>query len=144
MANKKRQGNNLKRRLAEVIEPAVKSQLAEARYVGSALHKSKLADYDFHPPANPRPDKSLCDKRRTIKWAEAIALFRSGIALGMVSDYRKNGLPKYVWAVDADEEVYEAVQGSPATDYHGYCLTTGDPMREIILNAWRKRCEHDA
>lgn len=61
MPSRKRQGNNPKRRVAPrgTVSPEIQSNLAEARYAGSALHKSKPADYEFHPPVNPRPDKSL-------------------------------------------------------------------------------------
>ena len=79
--------------------------------MGSAHHKSRPADYGFHPPVNPRPDKSLCDKWGVIRLLEASKLFRSGIGLGMVSDYLENGLPKFVWSVDYAGEAYEAKLG---------------------------------
>lgn len=89
-----------------------------ARYIGSAHHKSKPADYCFNPPANPRPGKSLCDGLRVIRKIEATRLFRSGIRSEMVSSYvdGNNGLPKYVWAVDKDGEAYEAKMGPVITD----------------------------
>ena len=82
--------------------------LRRARYVGSAHHKTRPADYCFDPPTAPRPHKSVCDEIRIIKRREASELLRSGIARGMVSRYWIEGLPKYIWAVDDAGEVYEA------------------------------------
>jgi hypothetical protein len=80
MPNRKRQGNDVKRRITPLgdINQEIQSNLAEARYTGSAHHKSKPADYGFRPPVNPRPSKSLCDDRRTITLREASRLFQSG------------------------------------------------------------------
>ena len=41
-----------------------------------------------------------------MKKKEARTLFCQGLLRGMVSRYAENGLPKYVWAVDQDGEVY--------------------------------------
>ena len=102
MASRKRQGNNPKRRVASdgAISSEVRGNLARARYVGSAHHKSRPADYGFIPPVNPRPGKSLCDDIRIVTRREAIRLFHSAIHLEMMSSYLVNGLPKFVWAVD--------------------------------------------
>ena len=143
MTNRKRQGNNPKRRIASVgeLSPEVLHQLSEARYVGSAHHKSKLADYHFSPPTNPRPDKSLCDGIRVIKKSEAAELFQNGISREMVSAYVIGCLPKYVWAVDSDEEAYESVISKGTTKYHGYRLEPDDPMRSLVIEEWNSRKE---
>ena len=78
----KRQGANPKRRIvpAGALDPAVLARIeGEARYTGSAHHKRRPADYGFHPPANPRPHKSLCDGGRSVRLEEAKALFREGV-----------------------------------------------------------------
>ena len=65
----KRQGNKPKRRIIprDALDPEDLERLAgEARYVGSAHHKSKPADYRFTPPTSLRPNKSLCDGRRIV------------------------------------------------------------------------------
>ena len=115
--------------------------LRSVRYVGTAYHKSRPADYGFHPPADPRPWKSLCDDKRTIRKDEAISLLRSGIDKGMVSLPKPGQVPKYVWAVDDDGEVYEA-KTDPAhgAAYHGYRL--GDDERQMrmeVLTEWARR-----
>lgn len=104
-----RQGNNPKRRLAprDSLDSEYLARLArEARYVGSAHHKIKPADYGFTPPVSPRAHKSLCDGKRTVRRDEAETLFFQALSRGMVSRYVNNGFPKYVWAVDQDGEVY--------------------------------------
>ena len=141
MANKKRQGNNPKRRIASLgeVAPEVLDRLTKVRYVGSAHHKSKPADYHFVPPTNPRPDKSLCDGIRTIKKSEAVELLQGGISRDMVSKYLIEGLPKYIWAVDSEEEAYEAVISKGTTEYHGYRLEPDDLMRSLIIEEWNSR-----
>ena len=139
-----RQGNNPKRRIIprDALDPEDLGHLAgEARYVGSAHHKSKLADYGFTPPANPRPNKSLCDGRRIVRKGEAEKLFLQGLSRGMVSRYPKNGFPKYVWAVDQDGEVYEAKVGEDGRRYHGYALSA-DSERDLcrlVIKEWKAR-----
>lgn len=141
MPGRKRQGNNPKRRVAPggAISSEVRGNLARARYVGSAHHKSRPADYGFIPPVNPRPGKSLCDDIRIITRQEAIRLFHSAIHLEMMSSYLMNGLPKFVWAVDSDGEAYESKLGDDGFSYHGYRLRRDDPFRENVISEWRKR-----
>lgn len=141
MPNRKRQGNNPKRRVASAgaINPEIRGNLFRARYVGSAHHKSNPADYGFIPPVNPRRGKSLCDDIRVITRQEAIDLFSFGIHLAMISNYQVNGLPKFVWAVDGYGEAYEAKLGDDGFSYHGYGLDRDDPFRENIIAEWRRR-----
>jgi hypothetical protein len=114
--------------------------IQRVRYVGSGHHKLKPGDYGFQPPANPRPTKSVYDDLRAIRLEEAQTLFRRGIDLGMVSAFAEGALPKYVWSVDDDEEVYETKIGSPP-DYHGYRLGDDEQaMRHYVLKEWRRRC----
>ena len=140
----KRQGNNPKRRLAprdELDAKDLRRLAREVRYVGSAHHKSKPADYCLTPPTSPHPSKSLCDERRIVKKKEARTLFCQGLLRGMVSRYAENGLPKYVWAVDQDGEVYEAKVGGDGRSYHGYALHPDgerDPCRWVTAE-WKAR-----
>ena len=139
----KRHGNNPKRRIAPRNGTDPKSLdrfAAEAVYTGDSQHKSKPADYGFHPPASPRPNKSLCDGNRIIKLAEATALFREGIRRGMISTYCEEGLPKYVWAVDADGHVYEAKHSKNSPNYHGYELGDDESaMKKLVAKEWMLR-----
>ena len=141
MKLRRRRGDSSNRSIAPPgsIGTEVECKLAQARYRGSPHHKSKPADYGFHPPASPRAHKSLCDELKPIRLCEATRLFRAGIRLGMVSRSTKNGLPKQIWAVDDDEECYEAVQGGEPFEYHGYRLDTESPARRHIVREWRKR-----
>ena len=139
---RKRQGNNPKRRIippSEVISNALERYASGARYTGSSHHKRNAADYGFHPPANPRPDKSLCDGKGVVTHAEARFLFREGIRRGMISGRLARGFPKHVWAVGSDRRVYEAIHGRDG-DYHGYELGDDDPMRGTVLKEWSSRC----
>ena len=95
----------------------------------------------INKPINPRPSKSACDDLRPILREEAAALFRRGVGAGMVSRLDTGGVPKYVWAVDAAGEVYEAKTKPPDTAYHGYRLGEDEAdMRRYVLGEWRKRC----
>jgi hypothetical protein len=139
---KPRQSANPKRRIAPPQSLDASQQaslLAAARYVGSALHKRTPSDYGFHPPSNPRPHKSLCDDLRPILRAEAEALFAAGIRKDMISTHREGDLPKYVWSVDNQGEVYEAKIGNDG--YHGYRLQreSEDAMRSLLLREWSLR-----
>ncbi len=140
----KRQGNRPDRRVApagSVSPTELEALAARLRYEGSALHKLHPGDYGFIPPINPRPSKPPCDELRSVLLAEAAALFRRSIAAGMVSRLEQGGVPKYVWAVDADGEVYEAKTRPPDDAYHGYRLGDDErAMRRYIRDEWSKRC----
>ena len=134
-----RHSNNPKRRIAPPGSCDLERLRRKARYVGSAHHKTRPADYCFDPPTAPRPHKSVCDDIRIIKCREARRLLRSGIARGMVSRYRVDGLPKYIWAVDEAGEVYEAKLDANRA-YHGYRLRNNDQaMRRLVTKEWRRR-----
>ena len=142
----KRQGNNPKRRIIprhEIAQNVLDRLLDEAHYTGSALHKRSAADYGFHPPANPRPTKSLCDGTgRTVRLGEAKALFRQGVERGMISRTGEDGFPKYVWAVDSEGRAYESKLEQGSRNYHGYELGEDDDgMRRLVIEEWRLRCQ---
>jgi len=143
-SNLKRQANRPERRVVPLglIPAADLAVLAKRlRYEGSGLHKLHPADYRFVPPVSPRPSKSPCDDLRPVLRAEAAGLFRRGVTVGMVSRFKPGEGPKYVWAVDADGEVYEAKTKPPDTSYHGYRIGEDEPeMRRYILGEWRRRC----
>ncbi len=143
MPSRKRQGNDIKRRIIQQgqLSTQIQTSLSNARYVGSPHHKSRPADYGFQPPVNPRPQKSLCDDLRTITLREARRLFRDGIRREMVSSHLENGLPKYVWAVDHSGEAYEAKLGHDGASYHGYRLYRDQRMRRYIIHAWSERTQ---
>jgi len=141
---RKREGNRPDRRYAPAgsISPEVLEELSDRlRYEGSAHHKLHPGDYGFVPSINPRATKDLCDDLRPITFEDAERLFQEGIAAGLVSPFDRSGTPKYVWAVDTDDEVYEAKTKPPDTIYHGYRLGEDEEaMRRYILDEWRRRC----
>ena len=139
-----RQGNNPKRRIApsrEIDRAYLEQLLGRIRYTGSPHHKSIPVDYGFHPPTSPRPDKSLCDANGSVRLEEATALFREAIDRGMISTYRIGDNPKYVWAVDGDERVFEAKLEKGRNTYHGYELGKDETaMRKLVIEEWDRRC----
>lgn len=145
MAIRKREGKRPDRRIAtadSIDDVTLKALVDRVTYVGSANHKSKPGDYGFIPPTNPRPSKSLCDDIGTVLLEEAKALFSAGIMRGMVSNFTSGSVPKYVWAVDDQEQVYEAkTNPRHETVYHGYRLGEDEKaMRDWILKEWKQRC----
>ena len=138
-----RPGNNPKRRIAPVggVSEQVKQRLEKAaRYVGSGHHKRNPADYGL-PRTNPRPTKSLCDLERVIPLEEAKSLVVAGIRLGLVSEIRQNGFPKYIWSVSERGEVFEAKTDANGTgEYHGYPLEDEDVMHGYVKSVWEERC----
>jgi hypothetical protein len=139
---RKRQSQNPKRRLAAPdawSAQQLEALLRRARYIGSAYHKRRPADYGFQPPTNPRPHKSLCDDHRPVPLKEAQRLFMEGVRRGMVSAFQIDGRLKYVWSVDEDDEVYEAKWDQEG--YHGYRLDPSNEkhQRAYVLHAWKQR-----
>jgi len=145
MAVRKRKGNRPDRRIApdDFLDPAAReSLLARISYVGSSNHKLRPGNYGFVPSHNPRPSKSPCDDLRSVLVDEATQLFQEGIRRGMVSRFPAESVPKYVWAVDQDGEVYEAkTKPDRETRYHGYRISDDDRhMRSYVLSEWKQRC----
>ncbi len=141
MRQRKRKGSGKIKKITPhgAMSCEVRAELESARYVGNPQHKRWPADYGLNPPADPRPNKSLCDGLRPIKKREAIELFRSGIGLDMVSvDLDHRGLPKRVWAVDEYGEAYEAMSSADGK-YHGYRLYRDQDMRDLVIAEWNRR-----
>ena len=65
-------------------------------------------------------------------------MLRQGVLGGLFSDFPDQGVPKYVWGVDSDGDVYEAKIDS--NGYHGYRLEEQDNFRLLVLKEWRRRC----
>lgn len=121
---KNRQGNRPDRRIlpAGTLSVEALRHMAEtARYGGAAYHKLRPGDYGFDPPVSPRPSKAVCDDKRIVLRDEAETLLRQGIRKGMISRPAPGQLPKYVWTVDGNGDVYEAkTKPGQETVYHGY------------------------
>lgn len=139
-----RQSNRPDRRIVPpntLTQDELKDIEARARYGGIAYHKLHPGDYGFNPPTSPRPSKSVCDDLRPVLKKDAARLLREGIRKGMVSRPNLGQLPKYIWAVDGNGEVYEAKTDTERADpYHGYRLGDSERrMRAEVLSEWKKR-----
>lgn len=140
----KRRSQDPKRKIASkgTIPDEQLTDLADRlKYGGASYHKLRPNDYGLDPPLAPRPGKSVCDDRRAVPKAEAQSLFRKGLLKGMVSPPTATGVPKYIWAVDAGGEVYEA-KTKPEREivYHGYRLGDDDAeQRRLVKQEWSRR-----
>lgn len=113
---------------------------ASAAYEGSPHHKRKPGNFGLIPPTAPRPDKTLCDEARISRREDAIRLFDRAIERGLVSEAKApDGLPKQLWVMDEQGQVFEAMYGgSVAGRYHGYPIRRADPLFDEIAAAWGK------
>lgn len=113
-------------------------------YGGNPEHKRNPGDFELTPPASPRAGKALCDDAQVFKKAEAIQLLKKGMKKGFVSEQVKSNshFPQNIWIVkiiDEQDFVLEAQLENPTLGkYHGYPLPNNDPMKEYILQRWRR------
>lgn len=107
------------------------------RYIGSPYHKRNPGDFGLTPPAQPTPDKTLCDEAGIFKMADAQHWLQEGVRRGMISATEQHGYPKHIWAVTNDGAVLEArSSGGRPEHYHGYPLFEPDPFRHVVLSRW--------
>ena len=68
-------------------------------------------------------------------------MFRNAIERGMISTYRIDGCPKYLWAVGANGRVFEAKLEKGHNTYHGYELGEDEKaMKQLVISEWNQRC----
>ena len=130
-----------KRRFADPTPPrSVLLDIASrVTYSGSPYHKRNAGDFGLTPPAQPRPDKMLCDDAGIVRVADAAHYLREGMRKGMVSEIDSHGYPRYVWAVTKDGIVLEATRTNAGLgEYHGYPLFEPDPFRDVVLDRWSR------
>jgi hypothetical protein len=134
-----RQRFNRKRRVMDSPPPEeARNKLANrVAYVGHPHHKSEPGDFKLSPPAQPRPDKTLCDGAGIRSRAKAKRWLLEGIRRGLISDYTRSGFPRNVWSVTDQGIVLEA-RGDDKGNYHGYPLFEPDPFREVVLQRWKR------
>lgn len=108
------------------------------KYVGAPFHKRRPGDFGLEPPAQPRPDKTLCDDAGIRLVAEAQRLLVDGVRRGLVADEDRDGFPKYIWAATEDGIALQASHSGQG-EYHGYPLAEGDPFSSEVLERWRPR-----
>ena len=131
-----------KRRLADPPLPAeILMELSRrVAYLGSPYHKRNPGDFGLIPPAQPRPDKTLCDEAGVVRLVDAIRFLREGVRRGTISETDSQGFPMYVWAVTPAGIVLEAkLTNAGLGQYHGYPLFEPDPFRDVVLSHWSER-----
>lgn len=110
----------------------------QAVYTGNPLHKKSAGDFALHPPASPRPDKTLCDAVNIFQRAIASRLLREAFRRGLLSceNDTNSDWPKHVWALtDEGHPVEGAYDGM---GYHGYPISDNrDPLYEEIVKRWK-------
>jgi hypothetical protein len=112
---------------------------SKVQYVGSSYHKRSPGNFGLTPPAQPRPDKTLCDKAGIFTLAEAQHWLQEGVRRGMISATAQNGFPKHILAVTDDGVVLEANYNNEGPGhYHGYPLFEPDPFRQVVLKRWQR------
>ena len=84
---------NPKRRIREDCDPDELARLAGCvKYGGNPEHKSNPGDFQLKPPAQPRADKTLCDRVGIFKSSEALRLLQEGARKGLISEREQGGL----------------------------------------------------
>lgn len=134
----RREKFNPKRQMQGTCDPAELDSLAvRVKYGGNPVHKRTAGDFDLSPPAQPRPDKTLCDAAGITTRAKALRLLREGVTRGLISRQTRGDFPQNVWAVTEKGFPMEAqldnqVQGT----YHGYPMPSTDDFRDEVLKRW--------
>jgi hypothetical protein len=132
---------NPKRRLCpspslQARQTALAPRIGKVQYGGNPEHKLNPGDFGLAPPANPRPNKTLCDQVNIFTRAEALSLLKAGFQHGTFSEQERSGWPQNVWAVTNGGQPLEAqLEGNGV--YHGYPMPEADPLRDEVLKRWR-------
>lgn len=135
---KRRNGTyNTKRQLA-ALENWSNDRLEQLsqrlRYGGNPEHKRNPGNFGLTPPSAARKGKLLCDEIGLFQRQEALALLRSGVAAGLISERCVNGWPQNIWAVREGRVLEAQLEQSETGNYHGYPLQQEDPFAELVLN----------
>lgn len=132
---------NRKRRIVSPrpAQDILNNLAGKVRYTGSPYHKRNPGDFGLTPPAQPRPDKTLCDEAGIFKVAEAQRMLKEGVRRGMISNISEDEFPKHIWAVTNEGMVLEANYNNEGPgNYHGYPLFDSDPFRISVLQHWER------
>ena len=132
--------SNRKRQIRESCGPDELDSLVErVNYTSSPYHKRNPGDFGLTPPAQPRPDKTLCDPVGITTRSEAARLLRKGISRGLISVQTRNGFPQNIWAVTQDGYPLEAqLENQMQGTYHGSPMPVTDDFREEVLKYWNQ------
>jgi hypothetical protein len=120
-----------------VLSADERLKLAGARYHGNPVHKRNPGDFGLHPPADPRPDKTLCDEAGIVEKATADRLFAAAREMGIVStSTTSDGSPKQLYVVD-NQQVFEFMSANDGT-YHGYPIRKSNALFDVVSERWEK------
>lgn len=110
-------------------------------YTGNPKHKKNPGDFGLVPPADPRPNASLCDNARIFSKTEAQKLLREAFRFGLVDSRSNPGeWPKIVWMVIHGKMVLQGMYENDPGHYHGFPLLPGDdPICKEVMRAWENR-----
>ncbi len=134
----RRNNFNPKRRIADADSAPNLTLLAErVRYTGSPYHKRDPGDFGLTPPAQSRPDKTLCDEAGITSKLEARRLLKRGVRKGLISVRRDGEFPVNIWSVTRDGVPLEArLENGVLGTYHGYPLASNDDFGDVVLERW--------
>lgn len=137
---RRRKTFNPKRSIRGAVDRELLQRLAKrVRYGGNPEHKRNPGDFGLVPPAQPRADKTLCDEAGISKKAVAEGLLRDGVTKGLVSEQMRGEFPQNIWAVTKDGLPLEAeLENQAQGTYHGYPMPSTDPLRDTVLELWKK------
>lgn len=140
-ASKRDRANfNQKRKIRNPEDETDLEALAkQVRYTGNPVHKKNPGDFDLHPPAQPRDDKTLCESSGISQRKQALRLLRAGVSRGLISKQTRSGFPQNIWAVTDDGMPLEAeLENKGLGTYHGYPVPMADTFREKIIEHWNR------
>ena len=110
------------------------------KYGGNPEHKSNPGDFQLKPPAQPRADKTLCDRVGIFKSSEALRLLQEGARKGLISEREQGGFSQNIWSVTEDGTPLEAqLENQTQGAYHGYPLAKNDDFRDVVLKRWNNQ-----
>lgn len=128
---------NPKRRI-DVTADSVSLALLSAKvvYVGSGFHKRNPGDFGLAIPAQPRPNKTLCDAVHISARRMAQQLLENGV---------KRSLFLFsIWAVAPGDIALEAqLDNVERATYHGYPMLGEDPLAKEVLRRCNEQPSHD-
>ena len=140
MTMPRRRRFNPKRRIRELGDSDELNRLARrVKYTGNPAHKRNPGDFGLAPPAQPRPDKTLCDAVSIATLLESTRLLRQGVTRGLISEQTRGDFPQNIWAVTSDGVPLEAqLEDRTQGTYHGYPMPSTDDFRDEVLRRWNQ------
>jgi hypothetical protein len=137
--------HNPKRRIDTIADSARLALLSsKVVYVGSGFHKRNPGQFGLLIPAQPRPNKTLCDAVHISEPRVAQQLLENGVKFGLISVQRRGDLPQNIWAVGPGEVALESqLDNVERGTYHGYPMLPDDPLTKEVLRRWKDRKNHE-